>query len=254
MSKLHQILAVEKTRVGQAQKLLEDTARKFGKSADYFTGFTKSLSLLADGDSNDAIEAQAFEERNVVTTVPETLEYLLDFYAKAEDVLYQKAMANQLARADVILNGQVFLKQVPVEELLNLETRLTALRNLFTNIPTLNSNVSWNPDPTFSQYGWRARTPEITTKTEKVLTPVIMSPATDKHPAQVERVTKDEVVGRFTRIVRSGAATPQQKAALLEQVDELIIAVKEARMTANTVDVPTDTIGKQIADLLMSKF
>ena len=88
MSKLHQILAVEKTRVGQAQKLLEDTARKFGKSQDYFTGFTKSLSLLADGDSNEAIEAQAFEERNVVTTVPETLEYLLDFYAKAEDVLY----------------------------------------------------------------------------------------------------------------------------------------------------------------------
>lgn len=252
-TKLHQILAVEKTRVGQAQKLQEDTLKKFGKATEYFFGHNKTLQLITENEQNEAIQAQAEEDKPVTTTVYETLEYFLERWARAEDVSYQKTCANQNASADVIFRGTVLLAAVPVEELLNLETRLTELRKVFVAVPTLNSNVAWIPAG-YGQYVWRAAKDEVTTKTEKTTFGIILAPATDKHPAQVERGTKDEVVGRFTRIIYSGAAQSVQKANALEALDDLLVAIKQARMTANTVEVTNDTIGDKITALLLSNF
>lgn len=252
-TKLHQILAVEKTRMGQTQKLHEDTLKKFGKATEYFFGHNKTLQLLAEGEQNAAIEAQAEEDRPVTTTVHDTLEYFLKRWARSEDVAFQKTVANQHARADIKYNGVVLLAAVPVEELLNLETRLTELRKVFVAIPTLNSNVAWARDDS-APYIYRAVKDEVTTKTEKIAYGIILAPATDKHPAQVERGQRDEVVGRFTRIVKSGAVPSLQKARALECLDELLVGVKQARMEANTVEVTTETIGDKITDLLMSNF
>ena len=47
-------------------------------------------------------------------------------------------------------------------------------------------------------------------------------------------VEKDVVVGTFTNIKLSGAATTLQKAQAIELVDDLIAATKQARMRANT--------------------
>lgn len=254
MTKLHEILAVEKTVVSAANKMLADTATKFGKF-DYFQGHSKILRMIEDSPQNAAIEASAAENKQMATTVAETLEYALKFWADAEDVIFQKNRTNQYAIADVMLNGTVLLQDAPVDELMGLEVRLTALRKVFEQMPTLDASRGWVQDSSSGRKGaWTVSTPDITTKTEKSTTAVVLYDATDKHPAQIKEVPSDKTVGTFTLTKTCGAATSAQKAEVLSTVDNLLIEVKQARMRANSVDVKQAQIGKALVELILKPF
>jgi len=253
MTKLHEVLAVEKTRSQAANKLLEETGNKF-KKEQYFSGHIKTLRMLADSPENQAIEEAAREEKALPTTVPETLEYLMDFWVKAEDVTFAKNKTNQYANADLFFRGSVLVPNVPVDELLGLETRLEQLRRVLDNMPTLDASKEWEPTNSGRKGEYVAVSDEFTSKTEKTMTPVVLYEATDKHPAQIERVTIDKVVGTFKRRFISGAATSKQKADAIAVLDELLVEAKQARQRANTVEISTDRIGKTISDLILNVF
>ncbi|BAG41717.1 hypothetical protein [Ralstonia phage phiRSL1] len=253
MAQLHEILAAEKTVINARDQLTADTQNKFAKGDQYFTGFTKTLELLTDDPSNAKIEAAARQDKELPTTVLATLDYYLTYWAKAEQTLFTKNVTNTKAVADLMYNGQAIATNVPVDELMGLEVRLNELRKLFTQIPTLDASKGWAPDASAAQPGtWRATQPQVATKTEKVMTPVVLYEATDKHPAQVKEVTTDKVVGTFTINTVSGATTALQKAQALAIIDELIVETKAARTRANSVQVETvDNIGQRLADLIL---
>lgn len=253
MSQLHELLAAEKTATNTRDQMTKDTENKFAKGENYFTGFTKTLKMLGDATSNDAIEAAARQDKALPTTVVATLDYYLNkVWARTEDVLFQKNLTNTTALADLEFRGAVIAQGVPVDELMGLETRLSELRKLATQIPTLDASREWESDASAAQAGtWKSVNPQITTKTEKKVTPVILYPATDKHPAQIEKVTEDVPVGTFTLNVISGATTAIQKANVLAVLDDLIIEVKKARTRANSVDVKVAQIGSTITSLIM---
>ena len=254
-AKLHEILAVEKSRTGQVKTLLDDTSRKFNRATDYFSGHLKSLKLIRDDPANAAIEAAAREQRQLPTTVVETLDYLFKHWANAEDVLLQKSLTNQVAKADIVLaDGKTLASNVPVDELLGLESRLEELRKLFHAMPTNRADTRYAPSDDGRKGSWTAVDADVTTKTERTKEPFIKAPATDKHPAQVDVVEKDVVVGTFTNIKLSGAATTLQKAQAIELVDDLIASTKQARMRANTVEVLEGRVGSAIASHLMQAF
>jgi hypothetical protein len=92
----------------------------------------------------------------------------------------------------------------------------------------------------------------MTTKTEKKMTPIVLYPHSDKHPAQVEKVVSDAVIGTFTQDNVSGATTAIQKAQVIATLDELITAIKQARTRANSVTAVTETIGQTLVDLIMA--
>jgi hypothetical protein len=254
MGKLHELLAVEKTKVNAANKLLADMSNKFGKF-DYFQGFFKTLKMIEDSPQNAAIEAASEEVRQLPTTVHETLEYALKYWADAEDVVFQKNKTNQYAQANILFRGTVVAENVPVDELMGLESRLETLRRTLESMPTLTASVLWNKDAQSGRKGaWIVQGPEITTKTEKVTTPVVLYAATDKHPAQVKEITVDKTIGTFKLIKTCGAATSAQKAEVLSVIDDLITEIKQARMRANSVDAAKDSIGKRITDIIMSAF
>jgi hypothetical protein len=249
MPKLHELLAAEKTPTGAWNQLYEDTLKKFKNPAHFFQGHSKSLQMIVDSPENSATEDQNRDEKPVTTTVIDTLEYALDIFAKAEDLQYQKNKTNTRAFGTVMWRGAPILTEIPVDELLGLEARLTRLRQLFAELPTLDATKEWITSP--MRAVWALRYPEETVKTEKIVVPIIMSPATDKHPAQVQAVGKDNVVGKFTLIKRSGEATAQQKADLLKLVDELLIEIKQARMRANETEAVTDRIASVVVALLL---
>lgn len=254
MGKLHELLAVEKVKVGAANKLLSDTTYKF-KKAEYFSGHVKSLNMIEDSEQNKAIENAAYDVRNLPTTVHETLEYALKFWADAEDVIYQKNSTNKYAVADLYYQGNVISKDVSVDELLGLENRLEVLRKVFEEIPTLNAATRWQQNLGSGRAGaWEAVNPEITTKTERITVPVVLYEATDKHPAQVKESTLDRTVGTFSLEKYSGAATSAQKAKIINIVDELLTEVKQARMRANSVEASTEKIGNTLVDIIMGAF
>ena len=251
MTKLHELLAAEKTPTGAWNQLYEDTTKKFKNPTHFFDGHSKSLSMIEDNAPNKALEAHAREEKPVTTTVLDTLEYALEIFAKAEDLQFQKNKTNQIAAGDILWRDTTIAEKVPVDELLGLEARLTKLRQLFQEIPTLDATKEWVTDPSQGDHVWVTKFFEETTKTEKTEVPLVLKEATEHHPAQVKSLTKDIVVGKFTLIRRSGSATALQKAEMIKTVDELLIEIKQARMRSNETEIVKDKIGKTIVDLLL---
>lgn len=254
MTKLHEILAAEKTPSGAWNQLFEDTLKKFKNPAHFFDGHSKSLKMIEDSSANSMIEDQNREEKPVTTTVFDTLEYALDIFAKSEDLQFQKNSTNRIASATVNWQGKPFLIDLPVDQLLGLEARLTKIRQLFSEIPTLDATKNWGKASQIGAGIWQTANPEETTKTEKTVVPIVMSPATATHPAQVQAVQKDTVVGKFTTVKRSGAATALQKAEAIKQVDDLIVEIKQARMRANETEVVNAKMAAPLVALLLEPF
>ena len=252
MSKLHEVLAAEKTRVAAWNKLHAETLHKLKTPSEFFFGHSKSLSMIEDTPPNKALEAQTAEEKQVTTTVVDTLKYAFDVFASSEDLQFQKNATNAVAKADVTWRGTTLLTGLPVDQLLGLEARLAKIRELYETMPTLAGSKDWAHDSMNNV--WVATHAEVNTKTEKRMTPVVLIKADAVHPAQVEKVMKDEIVGTVTTIQRSGCCTTNQKAAALAMIDELMVEIKQARMRANETVVVTGSVGKVLADLLMSPF
>lgn len=246
---LHELLATERNFVTQSNKIFLEVTQKFDKE-HFFKGFTKSLKMLKDDPNNASIEQAGSERKELTTTVKQTLSYLMDYWTKAEDIQATKNETNRHAIADVEVNGQVVLTGIPVDELMGLESRLMELRKLFEKMPTLDASKSWTPSQ-IADGAWEAVNEDVTTKTEKVVTVVVLYEATKEHPAQVKEMSKDEVVGTYTMKHFSGAVTSLQKAQCLERVDSLLVAVKMARMRANGINIVKKNVGELLAQYLL---
>ena len=252
MGKLYELLAAEKTRTTQADVLVKESVSKFQKKEQYFLGQTKSLKMIEDTPQNKAMENAAFDDKPVTTNVIDTLDYTLQHWATAEDVIYQKNATNQMAKADLMFRGTVVESGVPVDELMGLEARLKDIRGMLSQVPTLDNSRRWVADEQRGKNFWRTDRDDSTTKTEKEMVPVVLSPATDKHPAQVKESTRDKIVGEFLTKHFSGCATTVGKSEAIKVVDELIVECRQARNRANTVDTVNVTIGAKITALIMT--
>jgi hypothetical protein len=256
MGKLHELLAVEKSRSAASKKLINDTTVKFGK-IEYFQGHVKTLKMINDSTENVTIEKAGSESRELPTTVQETLEYALKYWADAEDVILQKNITNQKAVADIVLPDEtVVASNIPVDELLGLETRLEELRRVMDSMPTLPAAVACEDatKTTGRKGSWVGRNVAVTTKTEKQMVPVILYEATKEHPAQVKEVAQDKVVGSFSTTSFFGSASSSQKAETIARIDDLIASVKQARMRANSIEADKSVIGNKIVDYILAPF
>jgi hypothetical protein len=254
MAKLHELLAAEKTPTGAFNSVYEETLKKFKNVAHFFDGHSKSLAMFGEGDEFRAVESQAREEKPVTTNVFETLEFMLELFGRAEDLQYQKNATNRKATGTVIFKGQPLLVDMPIDELLGLEARLTRLRLLFADVPTLDATKHWEPAKDISPYVWATKFDEENVKTEKTLVPITLKEASKEHPAQMATVNKDVVVGKFTTRKRSGAVTALQKADALKRIDELLVEMKQARMRANETLVEQGTVADVLVPLLLEPF
>jgi hypothetical protein len=254
MPKLHELLAAEKTANGAWHSLYEETKKKFNTPATYFDGHSRSLSMIEDTAANQALEDQERDEKPVVTTVHDTLEWALLVFERAENLQNQKNATNRMATATVLWGGQPFLPELSVHELLGLESRLTKLRELFKDIPTLDASKHWKRNPSLGPHIWEVQFPQEKVKGEKQIQGIELSPATEQHPAQVQAVSKDVPVGKITTVNRSGAVTAAQKADALKRLDELLVEVKQARMRANETVCTDEAIGHLLVSFLMEPF
>jgi hypothetical protein len=246
-SQLHQILAVEGDLIGEAKRVEEEAIHTFGKS-ERFTGHTKTLKMLSDDRSCE--ESAGCEHIELTTTVAEKLDYIREAITRAWDCSMQKEKTNQIANADLVVDGNIIATKVPATALLGLETRLKELRRVVESIPTLQPGIKWEAHPE-KQNVFVASDKEVKNKTEKVMEPVILYPATKEHAAQVKESTKDVVVGTFTIERVCGMISPTHKSILIGRVDTMLRAVKKARMEANCTEVEDGNIGKAIFDYIL---
>lgn len=242
---LHQLIAVEPDLAQQSRAIMEETVNTFTKKADHFDGVQKIYKPYEDGG-----EQIPDEIKEVVTTVQEKLDYAKKVVIKSLDATISKEETNASgkARSNLTVDGVDF-GDFAATSLIALERFLERIREEYKAIPTLDPTKSWAKGDFTGRILYE--TPiEVKFRAVKTKIPLVLSPATDKFPAQVQVLDSDKQVGRYETIYRSGRLTPTEKSNLLEKVDSLILAVKRAREKANQTEVVQVNLGKKIFDFI----
>jgi len=228
-AKLNQVLAIEKGVKARCNGTVTRLYHLVQKPV-LLNGLVKNYQPLDEDGVRYPPESQKVQVR-ADETLKETRKALTELF----NVTAQKDWANCDARADVVVEGELVLTNVPVTYLLFLEKQLTDLKTLVSKVPVLDSSDDWQLD---EASGLFKTTATQTTRTSKVQRPIVLYDATDEHPAQTQLITEDVVVGHWSTVKQSGALPADRKNELLERIEQLLEAVKFSRETANSVDAP----------------
>jgi hypothetical protein len=137
------------------------------------------------------------------------------------------------ARADVRLNGNVILADVPATFLLFLEKRLTELAASISKIPTQSLAEDWVRS---TQPGiWRTEQEKRPSTTKATSWEQIVAP-TQYHPADVREVSRDVKAGEWVTVKYTSAPTAAWKQAILDRIAALREAVQSAIYDANKIE------------------
>jgi len=237
MPKLNQIIAITPGKKSAAQKAITEVHHKLQKET-LLDGISRTYKPKDDeGEQFPAEKKQVqLKVKDAVRSVAADLTELFDLVATQD-------YANCLAKANVVVDGKMMLKDVPVTHLLFLEKQLVDIHTFVEKLPTLDPAEHWEYNQQADAY---ASDPYQTTKTKKVLKNHVKAEATKEHPAQVETYTEDVLVGYWTTIKFSGAIPAKEKNELLERVKKLQEAVKFAREEANSMTVEQQKEGGSV--------
>lgn len=245
--KLHEIIAAEPNVTGVFNSMREETLKVFDKP-DNFLRIVQEKKHFNEEDTR----LDTSETKELVTTVKDRLNYLLNkSFSNYLDLQITKDATNQVAKADLVVGDTVVAKDVPGTMLLQLEKELKSIRELVLKAPTLQAGPVWVTDPNEPNL-MVVEQPKVTFTTKKTMKPVILVQATDKFPAQVEKVNEDVAVAKIETKTWSGMLTSKEKAEILSRVDALLVAAKRARQRANSAEVVRTKIGKAVADFILS--
>lgn len=244
-NQLHQLLAVENDRKQKSLLIIQEGQTTFSKRVEHFDGLSKVYT--PNTENGEGIPP---ELKEIVTTVKSKIEYMVDPISEGIDAQISKEETNSSgnARTDLIVDGK-HLGTLSATSLLALETWIVKIREMYKEIPTLDPTRNWVEDKK-AGVGIFQTLPEVKYRTNKVTKPIVLYPATDKHPAQVTTVNEDIQVGKYETIYKSGRITPAQKSKILVRIDKILDAVKNARAIANQADVVNVKIGSKIFDFI----
>lgn len=241
MPKLNQILAIEKNKKTQLHKEITELHHATQKPP-LLNGHHKVFTAREeDGESfpDDVQKVQHLHH--------EVIDQVCDRLAVLMDVTASKDWTNCNAKADLVVNGEPFLEQVPVPYLLFLEKELHDLHTFVEKICELDPGETWTLDPNSGQY---RSEPVKTSKTKKLQKPIVLYDATPDHPAQTQLITEDVVIGHWTTTKFSGAIPRPRKKMLLERISLLEDAAKFAREQANSIEATEPKVGRKILDFI----
>jgi hypothetical protein len=242
--RLNQILAVEKSIKTKANALMTELHRKTEKET-LLVGQERTYQPLREDGAKFPSES-----KKVQLTSQEVFKQISNQLAELFDVTATKDWANCSAKADVVVNGEVLLTGVPSTYLLFLNKQLTDLQTLVGKFSELSSDQQWSYD---AESGTYKTTPVETAKTEKVQEGIVLQPPTKEHPAQTVLVTKDIISGHWKTVYFSGALPKARKELLLDRIQKLLRAVKEALEEANLTSAPSQTVGEKVLNFIFQQ-
>lgn len=243
--KLNQIIAIEKGVKSRVYSEVTDL-HKASLKPDLFNGFSKSY-MKKDEDGEDL----PAEKKRVQFAASEVLRTVARNLSELMDVTARKDWTNCTAKGSIVIDDKVIIADVPVSYLLFLEKQVTDLRTFVSKLPILDEAEDWKKDNESGLYKTEATQ---THRTKKLQKPLVLYPATPEHPAQTQMATEDVIVGFWHQVKQSGAMPKTEVQSMLERVDNLLKAVKEAREAANIADeVVTPDVGTAIFDYILKE-
>ncbi len=243
MAKLNQIIAIEKGIKSKSVQEIAETQRTLQKSS-LFSGISRTYR-----PKDEEGEQLPPESNKVQVTADEMIRKTRELLTKLFDITATKDWTNCHARADVVVEGQTLLTQVPVSYLLFLEKQLTDLQAFIKMSPTLDASETWTFDPNSDCWATEA---VQTLKTFKMPRNHVKAEATEHHPAQVEVYYEDVTIGYWRTVKFSGALPAQRIHELLNRLEKLQQAVKFAREEANNAEAEEQRVGERLFNYLFS--
>jgi hypothetical protein len=224
------------------------------RTKDLMAGSLRSYRPRAEEQGGGKLSAELPDERQQVRITAEALLSAAEqLFTRTWNAQLTIDTANQQARADVTVPGQdaPLLTKVPVGHLLHLERELGTLATLVDAVPARDQSRTWTTDGQAAGIA-RSDTVEVDV-TKKIPFNWVKSAATDKHPAQVEIMYEDRVVGYRATTLFSGALDQRRKDVILARISLLRQAVKQAREEANSAHVEDQAEGAQVFGYLFGE-
>jgi hypothetical protein len=244
MPKQHELVAIEKEKSSRLNGYKTALYRQMERVTNYF-GLKKEYN--PDDEEGEQLPS---ESRRVIRDLNEDLKTFAQYNSDLMDLMVQKDTTNCVARADIIVDGQTIASDIPVTTLLSLEKMLQHHRTVIRSLPTLPLDRVWTLDGASGQW---VTDEARTSRSKKVEKPLVLAPATDKHPAQVKTTMVDVKVGTWSKRDLSSAFPVKERKRLEERANKLLDAVKQARERANSVDVVDVSIGAQLSNYLLGE-
>lgn len=166
--------------------------------------------------------------------------------AKYYDVVAQKERTNQEARADVKIDGVVIMADMPATFLLGMETKLKAWRAVLEAIPTMAPGVKWVPDTDAGPHIYKIEEPVKDVKTAKTVDHKQLPQPNANIPVTYVPIDVNKNIGEYTEWTSTGMISTADKAVLIDRLDKLLQAVKQARMAANDAELKMVAVGDNI--------
>lgn len=219
------------------------------KRPGLFNGFRKTYSPLDEENGEKFPDEGELLQNNV----EDVLANLVPTMAKAIDVQTAVDATNGMTTTTLTISRtdaeDVEIENIPVVTLLFLEKQLDNLKAIVSAAPALNPTKEWEFN---AQEGVYVTKPRTSIKTKKVAVPIVLYPATDRHPAQVHVDNQDQTIGHWTTVDKSGAMPASRKRELLERIATMRDQVKTAREQANANAEAVDiTYGRELLQYLL---
>jgi hypothetical protein len=244
MTKLNQLVALVK---GQKDRTNKETALLFQTNPAMFGGLAKTYEPKNEGGTIYPPEAV-----RVKYTVPEILEAFTGPTGRLLDLISTTENANTEARANVVVDGVTLIEQAPVTFLMQFQKYLEReVRGLLGQLPTLDPAYDWTVADTAGRRGEFQTGIVQRNKTTEQPKVVVLAPATDKHPAQVQMVKETIVEGVWNERRLSGAISARTKQEYIERCDKVIDAVKKAREEANDREVENRPVADDVFSYIL---
>jgi hypothetical protein len=243
---LGQVIGVEK-HLRQKDNDAGKEIKKRVQSEVLTTGLTKVYK--PDDDNAPSTAREPDQHKAVAVKVEDVLKEAARYAIPAMDVTATKDRTNQEAKADILIDGKPLVQDVPVSHLLWLEHYLGEWKGFFAVIPVLDPTRNWTPD---SGRGIHKGDTQETVRFLKEIASLLLVAPTDKHPGQAQPYNKETRTGVYLTTALSGAVPEARKKELLDRVDTLIQAVKDATARANHVPAVEVKEGEIILGYLLA--
>lgn len=240
--------------VGAEKNVRKTTDRKLTaayhalQKPDMMVGVERIYQPIVDGGQ------QLPQEGNTVqATVKEMIEATRAALIALFDVTAARDFTNgpggEGAVGDVLVDGEILVAAAPVPYLIWLDKQLEYLGAFVAKMPTLSPETTWTLDDPRGVY---RSLPVQTLRMEQQPRALIVVPATDKFPAQATTYQDAVAVGTWTVTKLSGAIHVEDRSRIADRIQDLRIAVAEAREDANRTEAQKPRVGEAILDYIFA--
>lgn len=238
---LSQVIAVEKDHKDKANQQLNQALNRLS-AGGHLAGIARSYEPIEETGTRLPAESTRVQIK-VSQVIKEFQTHLVSLF----DVVATKDWTNCLAKADIMIDGEVLLRDVPATYILFLEKQLAELLAFVKKIPALDPSFSWEYDQ--AQDCWVTE-PTETQRTRKAKKSQVLFDGNQHHPPQFMVWDEDVPEGTWKTLRYSGAMPQSEINAIQTRVETLQKAVKFAREAANRQEVVQQHVGQTVLHYL----